>query len=154
MSYHLVQEFSSLQPFFHLTYVYCPRTLLNIVENKQRPYVMSIVAIHKSVAVSLGEQWSLNLLPFTVWSLSAQWTAPLFSTIVPHSLKHLSLKCLQRQINCHWECKPANGEMGAAGRTQIVYEIQKELLSLWKTSVRSLALFKISRKSQGYLYLL
>lgn len=44
--------------------------------------------------------------------------------------------------------------MGAAGRTQIFYEIQKELLSLWKTSVRSLALFKISGKSQGYLCLL
>lgn len=88
----------------------CLYTLVYIVKNKQRPYVMSIVIAYKSFAVCLGDQWSLNLPLFTVWSLSVQWTASLFSTIVPHSLKHLSLKCLQRQINCHQEFKPGNWE--------------------------------------------
>lgn len=71
---------------------------------------MSIVIAYKSFAVCLGDQWSLNLPLFTVWSLSVQWTASLFSTIVPHSLKHLSLKCLQRQINCHQEFKSGKWE--------------------------------------------
>lgn len=88
----------------------CLRRLVYIVENKQRPYVMSIVIVYKSLTELLGDQWSLNLPLFTVWSLSVQWTAFLFSTIVPHSLKHLSLKCLQRQINCHRGFKPGNWE--------------------------------------------
>lgn len=88
----------------------CLYISVHIVKNKQRPYVMSIVMAYKSFAVRLGDQWSLNLPLFTVWSLSVQWTASLFSTIVPHSLKHLSLKCLQRQINCHQEFKPGNWE--------------------------------------------
>lgn len=143
MCCYLVQELSSLQPFFHLTSAYRPCTLLDIVANKERPYVMSIVVMHKSIAVCLGGQWSLNLLPFTVWSLSAQWTASLFATIVPHSLKHLSLKSLQRQINCHCECKPANREMGAGlENTEFSMKSKRSCSRPWKTCVRSLVLFK------------
>lgn len=131
-----------LQPFFPLTYVYYWHTLLYIVKNKQRPYVMSIVVINKSIALCLGEQWSLNLLLFTVWSLSVQWTASLFSTIVPHSLKHLSLKCFQRQINCHWECKPANGGNGT--RLKDTWFYMKSKRSSWALArlTRNMALFE------------
>lgn len=82
---------------------------------------MPIVVIYKSVAVCLGKQWSLGLPLFTVWSLSAQWTASLLSTIVPHSLKPLSPKCLQRQINCHWECKPGNWGNGSSHKDTWFY---------------------------------
>lgn len=109
------------QWFFRWCMSVCLHTLVYIVENKQRPYVMPIVIVYKSLAVLLGDQWSLNLPLFTVWSLSVQWTAFLFSTIVPHSLKHLSLKCLQRQINCHQEFKPGNWEeMGHKGTQWII----------------------------------
>lgn len=102
---------------------------------------MSIVIIYKSVAVCSGEQWSLNLLLFTVWSLSVQWTAPLFLTIVPHSLKHLSLKWLQRQINCHWEFKPANWGNGKGYEDTRFYMKSKRSSShsgrlLWKVDGR------------------
>lgn len=109
-----LRQFALLVSHFICTYFQvihaCPRTLLYIVKNKQRPYVISIVLVYKSFTVLLGDQWSLNLPLFTVWSLSVQWTAFLFSTIVSHSLKHLSLKCLERQINCHWEFKSGNWE--------------------------------------------
>lgn len=94
----------------YFTHGYCSRTWPYMVKHKQRPYVMSIVVTYKSVAVCLGAQGSPNRLLFTVWSLSVQWTAPLFSTIVPHSLKHLSPECLQRQTHCRREGKPANWE--------------------------------------------
>lgn len=74
-----------------------------------------------------------NLPLFTVWSLSVQWTASLFSTIVPHSLKHLSLKCLQRQINCHQEFKPGNWEWkGIRTYWIILHEMMQSSFSPWK----------------------
>lgn len=40
---------------FQVMYV-CLHTLVYIVKNKQRPYVMSIVIVYKSLAVLLGDQ--------------------------------------------------------------------------------------------------
>lgn len=56
----------------------------------------------------LGRAVKLDLFLFTVWSLQFNELPPLFLTIVPHSLKHLSLKCLQRQMNRHRESQPTN----------------------------------------------
>lgn len=56
----------------------------------------------------LGWAAEPNRFLFTVWSLQLNELPPLFLTIVPHSLKHLSLKCLQRQMNRHRESQPSN----------------------------------------------
>lgn len=72
-SCYLAPEFHSLQPFCpHFTHRYGSRMLPYIVQHKQRPFATSIAAIHKSIAVCLGEQGSPNHLLCTVWSLSAQ----------------------------------------------------------------------------------
>lgn len=68
---------------------------------------MFIVIIYKSLVCS-GVIGEAEPLLFTVWSLRLNELPPWFSTIVPHSLKRLSLKCFQRQMNRHRESRPTN----------------------------------------------
>lgn len=79
----------------------------------------------------LGRAAKLNLFLFTVWSLQLNELPPLFLTIVPHSLKHLSLKCLQRQMNRHRESQPASRGEEAQPGGQIRPEIQTLSLMGW-----------------------